>query len=178
MDRPVALIPLVCIQCSTPIPAQPEEVAWVCSQCGQGQALDDEKGLAPLEIHYAAGIPPQAKGKPFWVAEGKVSLNRDTYTGDQSREAEQFWGQPRRFFIPAFSTTLDNGLELANRLLLNPPALEAGPPVSFEAVVVAQEDVRSLAEFVVVSVEAERKDKLKELRFSVQLSQPVLWVLP
>jgi hypothetical protein len=38
--------------------------------------------------------------------------------------------------------------------------------------------VQTLAEFMVLSVEAERKDDLKELGIQLRLSQPVLWVLP
>lgn len=178
MDRPVALIPLVCLKCSTPIPAGPEEVAWVCAQCGQGQALDDDKGLIPLEIRCLHGIPPQGKGKPFWVVEGKVSLERDTYSGNQAGEAQQFWAQPRLFFVPAFSTSLDAGLDLANRLLLQPPKLQDGPPAAFEPVVVSQGDVRPLVDFLVISIEAARSDKLKELHFRVELTSPALWVLP
>ena len=178
MDRPVALIPLVCLKCSTPIPAQPEEVAWVCAQCGQGQALDDDKGLVPLEFHCLPGIPAQGKGKPFWVVAGKVTLERETYSGDKANEAQKFWSQPRRFFIPAFSTRLDAGLELANRLLLQPPKLEEGPPSAFEPVVVSQSEVQPLVDFLVLSIEAARSDQLKELHFRVELTPAVLWVLP
>jgi len=178
VDQPIALIPLICLKCGTTIPAGPEEVAWVCAQCGQGQALADETGLEPLKVHCLPGIPPEGQGKPFWTVDGKVSLERDTYSGDKEREAQQFWSQMRRFFIPAFSIGLDAGLELANRLLLKPPILEDGPAVAFEPVVVAQQDVRPLIEFLVISIEAARSDMLKELRFSVQLTLPELWVLP
>ena len=44
-----ALVPLMCIQCQSPIPAKPDEVAWVCATCGRGQILEDEAGLQPLE---------------------------------------------------------------------------------------------------------------------------------
>ena len=71
MDRPIELVPLVCIQCSAAIPAGIEEVAWACAQCGQGMALDEARGLESLEIHYSADIPPDTRGKPYWVADGQ-----------------------------------------------------------------------------------------------------------
>jgi hypothetical protein len=40
------------------------------------------------------------------------------------------------------------------------------------------EDVSAAAEFIVMAIEAGRKDKLKELDFSLKLSTPVLWILP
>ena len=39
------LVPLRCIQCETPLPAQPGEIAWACPNCGTGQMLDLNTGL-------------------------------------------------------------------------------------------------------------------------------------
>jgi hypothetical protein len=178
LDRPAALIPLLCVKCKASIPARPEEVAWVCAICKQGQVLDEENGLAALDVHCLPGIPAQARGKPFWVVEGKVSLERSTYSGNQAAEAARFWAEPRRFFIPAYSTGLDAGVELASRLLATPPVLQEGPLAAFEPVVISPGDARPLVEFLVMSVEAARSDKLKELRFQVELGVPALWVLP
>ena len=46
MEIPVELVALNCIRCGTPIPAEIEEVAWVCQQCEKGQQLG-EAGLLP-----------------------------------------------------------------------------------------------------------------------------------
>lgn len=178
MDRPVSLVPLLCLKCSTPIPAQSDEVAWACATCGQGQALDEETGLVPLDIHYQAGIPANSQGKPFWVCDCQVNLERETYSGNEARQAQQFWDRQRTFFIPAYATSLEEGLERANQLLLQPSALQDSPAVKFEPVVVSPAEVKSLAEFLVISVEAGRGDKLKALRTSLELSPPALWILP
>lgn len=180
MDKPVELIPLVCPQCSTPLPAESDEVAWVCSQCGRGWSLEEERGLAPLQVEYAAGIPANAVGKPYWMAEGQVSLQRLAYGSgqQQSQEAQEFWRLPRLFFIPAYTCSLEELLERGTRLLLQPPALQPGPPARFEPVTLAQEDLRATAEFIVMAIEAARKDKLKQVDFNLRLSSPALWVLP
>ncbi len=184
MAQPVELIPLVCLRCKAPLPAEPNEAAWVCAQCGQGMRLDEEKGLVELAVNFAqavnftAGIPNGAKGKPFWVADGSVALQRETYSGNMSREAGMFWSQPHRFYVPAYNLTLETILETGVTFLLNPPALQPGSPAPFEPVVLPIEDVRGTAEFIVMAVEAGRKDMLKDVQFSLQLSDPVLWVLP
>lgn len=178
MDQSITLVPLVCPQCATPIPAEPDEVAWVCSQCGKGLALDESQGLQPLQVHFAAGLPADAPGKPYWVVEGQVSLQRETYHGASSREAQEFWSQPRRFFIPAFTCSLEELLAQSIRWLAQPPKLEEGPAGSFAPATLASEDVRPLAEFVVMAVEAGRRDKLKSAQISLQLSTPELWVFP
>lgn len=180
MDKAIELIPLVCVRCSTPVPAEVDEVAWVCAQCGQGLSLE-ETGLQSLEVNYMAGIPADAKGKPYWVVQGQVSsLQREKY-GSGSKETQQaqtFWSQAQRFFVPAYSATLEHLLAQATQLLLQPPALQKGTAAPFEPVTLAIEDVRPAAEFIVVAIEAGRKDKLKKINFSLQLSLPVLWILP
>lgn len=178
MDRPVDLIALNCVKCSRPVPAQPDEVAWVCRNCGQGLLLDDEKGLAALTVQYAAGIAPNTSGKPFWVTTGEVSLDRQTYSGNNTQDAQKFWGSPHRFFIPAFTCPLETLLGTGTNLLQNPPALQEGPVSAFEPVTLSVKDVQPLAEFIVVALEAGRKDKVKEIRFKLTLTAPALWVLP
>jgi hypothetical protein len=139
--------------------------------------LDEQNGLRPLDVQYAAGIVPGQKGKPYWVAEGQVMLGRQTYSGNQDSEAGRFWNQPRRFFIPAFDLSLESLLNLGRQRLLQPPALQSGSPVPFEPVTLLPSDVPALVEFIIMALEADRKDKLKELRISLRIGSPSLWIL-
>ncbi|HEX7972778.1 MAG TPA: hypothetical protein VF498_00075 [Anaerolineales bacterium] len=177
MGQPIELIPLVCLKCSLPIPAEPDEVAWVCTQCGQGMLLDEDKGLIPLEVCFSAAIPQNTVGKPYWFAQGRVSLQRQTYQGNQDADAQKFWSQPHNFFVPAYTSSLENLLAEGMRLLHQPPALNPGSPVRFAPVTLHVEDVQATADFIVIAIEAERQDKLKEVDFNLELSPPVLWIL-
>ena len=67
MSLPIELVELNCLRCATPIPAQPDEVGWVCRHCGLAQRLG-EVGLTGMEVHYERSIPDGALGRPFWVA--------------------------------------------------------------------------------------------------------------
>jgi hypothetical protein len=176
--QPVELIQLVCIRCKSPLPAGPDETAWVCAQCGQGMRLDEDRGLVELAVNFASGIPNGARGKPFWVADGSVALQRETFSGNQSREADQFWSQPRRFYVPAYALPLEDLLAAGTALLLRPPTVQPGTAASFEPVVLPVEDVHATVEFIIMAVEAGRKDMLKNTQLSLTLSDPVLWVLP
>jgi hypothetical protein len=180
MTAPVMLVPLKCTRCATPVPAEPGEIAWRCAQCGQGLLLDETLGLQPLEIHFVAGIAPAGRGRPFWVVDGDVMMERDTYTvfRKKTEDALRFWGQRHRFFVPAFTGDLDELLTVGVSLLRHPPALQPGEPVDFMPVTLAVDDVSALAEFVVVAIEAERQDKVKAIDFSLQLGEPALWILP
>jgi hypothetical protein len=143
-------------------------------------ALDPAKGLLPLPVYYTAAIPAGRGGKPYWVVDGKVSLQRETYRSNSgsTRDAEQFWSAPRRFFVPAYAADTETLLHTAVSLLTDPPALQSGPAAPFERVTLYLEDVKPVAEFIVMAVEAARKDALKRASFSIQLSQPALWILP
>ena len=185
MDQQIALIPLVCLRCSTSIPAMPDEVAWVCANCGQAMSLDEENGLIQQLVYYSVDIPPDAIGKPYWVSEGQVELQRLSYGSDkgQREEAQRFWSQPRRFFLPAYRATLEQLLAQGIRYLVEPPSLaEAAAPapatVRFAPITLDIRDVRSAAEFLVVAIEAARPDKVKQLTFDLKLSPPNLWILP
>jgi hypothetical protein len=143
-------------------------------------ALDEASGLETLDIHYAADIARNSIGKPYWVADGQVTMERETYdyAGEYGKAAEQFWGQSRRFFVPAFQAPLERLLEIAKEMLLNPPRLSSGPAAPFEAVTLYRHDVLAAAEYIVIAIEAGRKDKIKSIDFKLKLSKPVLWILP
>lgn len=179
MDAVVRLTPLLCTNCQTMLPAQPDEMAWRCPGCGAGWALDTANDvLQPIALRFSRRLDPRTPGRPFWVSVGTVTLERDTYSGNAAHEAREFWSQPRRFFLPAFTCPLEQMLELSRELLLKPPDWQDGEPAPFAAITVSAYDLQPLAEFVVFSFEAERKDQLKGLQVRVQLQRPEIWVLP
>lgn len=180
MTAPIRLIPLVCCQCQAAIPAQVDEVAWVCPQCGQGLLLSEKQGTEALNVHYSAALQPGQKGRPFWVVSGRVEqLQRQIFgSSDQSAQAGQFWETAHTFFIPAFDCSLDQCIELGTRLIQSPPALQAGSPAEFVPITTHPADLKSYAGFIVMGIEAARKDRLKHVDFSLQLEQPELWILP
>lgn len=181
MTEKIELVPLRCTRCETPVPAENDEVAWVCAQCGQGLLLDEREGLENLEIHYGSGISPDERGKPYWVVQGSVNLEREAEQSwyDQSEDqAHRLWGEKRRFFIPAFDTSLDELLKFSTSMFSHPPELMDGPAAAFEAVILSPRDLTSVIEYIILAVEAGRKDDIQSIGVTVELDTPVLWVLP
>ncbi len=181
MAQTITLIPLLCPNCRAALEAQPDEVAWRCAQCGQGWQLNEgygDFGLEPLAINFHAGLNPRVHGRPFWTTQASVTVQRETYSGNQARQAQEFWATPRRFFVPAFTCPLETLVSLGAELVRQPPALQAGPPAPFTAVTLPRADVADMIQFVVVGIEAERKDQLKSLGVQVQMEPPELWILP
>ena len=178
MNQTIRLIALQCPRCSTPVPAQPEEVAWVCTQCGQGMLLSDEQGVVALDVFFSDSIVQGVKGKPYWVARGAVKpLARWTYKGSAEKDMAAFWAVPRLFYVPAFQLEVEKVVAVGVDLLRTPVRMDTGSPAPFYPVVVSPADVRPLAEFMVMSLEADRKDTLKEFQFEIKLDPPQLWIL-
>lgn len=183
---PIRLVPLLCAKCRAPVPARPDELAWVCEQCGQGLLLEpsptpgpDESATRALDIFFSNAINPGQKGRPFWVTRGQVTLtDRQTYKGDEGRAAREYWATARLFYVAAWETSLDEIIALGVSLLARPQGLEPGSPVPFLPVVTSPADVRALAEFMVVSVEADRRDALKTIQYDLKLDPLQLWILP
>jgi hypothetical protein len=179
MSTSVELIPMFCPKCQNPILAKTDETAWVCSQCNQGLILSDESALTPFQFHFASGIANGKTGRPFWVVKGKAALQRSTFGGDQSGEMRTFWQNERLFFVPAYELPLDQMIETGASLLRSDAVLPAeGGPAPFLPVVIQREDIQSLAEFVVMGIEAARRDQLRELKIDLVLQDPQLWILP
>jgi hypothetical protein len=179
MSTAVRLIPLQCSKCQTAVPGQPGEVAWVCAACGQALLLDEEKGVRPIDAFFSQQIAPNQPGKPYWVALGTVSgLNRQTYRGDESRVMAAFWSAPRLFYVPAWKLAVEDVVRAGVQMLTSPVSMQAGGRAAFYPVTVSPKDLQPLAEFMVMSVEAARKDYLKEINFSIRLEAAQLWVLP
>ena len=178
MSQAVRLIPLMCPRCQTAVPAKPDEVAWVCEQCGQGMLLDMEHGSSPLDVFFSKAIPQNTLGSPYWVSRGVVTITRrETYQGDKGRDAQKFWETPRLFFVPAWKLAVGEIVTQGVRLLREPARMEVGSRTKFQPVVLGWKNVKPLAEFMVMSIEAERSDAMKELVFTIQLDPPQLWIV-
>ena len=181
MTASVELVLLKCPQCSLPVPANEEEVAWVCAQCHQGLKLTST-GLALLTVNWAAAQPgnSQIQWLPFWVFTGTVSFNRrETYSFGSGSQPDKLWSAPRRFYVPAFPLPLEQlqklGADLTRRQVTLKPSQAVG---TLTQCTLLPEDARQTAEFVVLTIEAAHSDKLKSVDFTLNLNDPELWVLP
>lgn len=181
-QSPIRLVPLLCVKCRAPIQAQVDEIAWVCEQCGQGQRLESsgkQGATCALDVFFSQAIQQGQKGRPFWVSRGQVTITqRITYQGNEERAAANYWAKPRLFFVPAWETSLDEVIRTGIVLLNSPVRMDIGSPGPFLPVVTPIEDIRSLAEFMVMSIEADRRDALKTVDFSLSLEPAQLWILP
>jgi hypothetical protein len=159
------------------VPAEPDEVAWVCANCGQGLLLDEEAGLKAITVHSAAHPGGEATRRPYWVALGRVRFTRRESYGRDAAPNER-WGRPVQFVLPAFAATVEQAVGAGVTLLERPPELVEGEAQLLRGAAVLPDEIEPLARFVVLSIEAARDDKLEAIEFIIDLGPPELWLLP
>jgi hypothetical protein len=85
------------------------------------------------------------------------------------------------FYAPAWGATLAQAQSIGSQMTERQPELQfVDQPAAFQLVpaVVTPGDSRKLLEFVVLAIEARRKDWLKSLAFDLELNEPELWAIP
>ena len=177
MSASVELVLLKCPQCSTPVPAGEDEVAWVCQTCGKGLQLTAD-GLAPLAVHWQARRAGKPEWLPFWVLSGAANFAiRESYGGQAKQNP--LWAAPRRFYVPAYPANLRDIEALGSELTRAQVALEPGPAEGvLQNCTLLLEDAQRAAEFIVLTIEADRSDKVRNMTFKLDLSGAELWLLP
>lgn len=177
------LLLLRCPKCNHALAPGQDDRVIQCPNCRVAVAVD-EGGLTLLAAQYAAPTVVQPPAwLPFWVYRGRVTIKQRRTQGGRSaeRDAQAFWAQPRRVYIPAWACELLEARDLVAALLEKQLFLEAVVPpeeAAFEPAVVTPADARKLLELVIVSLEAERNDYLESFDFDLNLESEALWLLP
>jgi len=178
------LLALRCPQCDTWLKPQQLDVVLPCPTCHTAVLLQDT-GLTTMPVTYAAPQDDTATvWLPFWRFQGKVHIDRrDTQGGGRSseRESAELWSLPRHFFVPAWELPAQRAREMGSRLVSRQPVFktfEPSEPPLFQAATLTPDDAQKLLELIVLTIEANRSDWLKNLQFHLELTPPELWALP
>ena len=185
------LLLLRCPQCQSPLQPEQADVVVGCPHCFSAVAID-EGGLQLVEARYAASQfddqydadGAKARWVPFWVFNGRVHISqRDAQggSGAAQRDAEKFWDASRHLYVPAWELDMPAAREIGQKFTEDQTYLRAVPqPTGAHLIsaIVTPDDALKLMEFIVLSIEAQRKDWLKNLKFHISANVPELWVLP
>ncbi|MGH2537751.1 MAG: hypothetical protein ACRDHL_10185, partial [Candidatus Promineifilaceae bacterium] len=175
-----------CPNCRQPLPAENDDLVLACPNCAAAVQIDDT-GLSLAALRYAAPAGaggPWPEWAPFWVFAGLIQIHgRDRQGWDAGSEgrAQAFWAGRSRFYAPAYAATVEVARQAGRALLEDEPEwhfVEPPAGVKLRPAVVSAADGRKLLDFIVVTIEASRKDWLKSLDYSLELVAPELWALP
>ena len=176
------LLLLRCPRCNHGLTPGNDDVVVQCPNCHAAVALSDG-GLQLLAAQYVAPTQTPQTWLPFWVYRGQVTIQLRKTQGGRSaeKEAQTFWAQPRRVYIPAWACELAEARDLIGDLLEKQPFLSAVTPpedATFTPAAITTEDGRKLLELVIVTMEAERNDYMESLQYDLRLDSEALWLLP
>lgn len=179
------LIALRCPQCGQNLePTENEVVVVSCHNCYTAVHIS-QNGLREIEAIYAAPSSNQVDSwLPFWVFDGRVNLQRRDSQGRSKgadKDAAQMWGAPRRLFAPAWNTKAGQARQIGSSLIQNQPTfqpIEQPPGAQMTEAIITPDDALKLLDFIVLTIEAKRKDDLKNINYTIEAGSPKLWAIP
>jgi hypothetical protein len=180
------LLALRCPRCGQVLrPQHDETIVMGCPNCQAIVALD-ERGVRLETAQFAVpSVEPQlVEWMPFWIFTGRVHItHRETQGGRRSvqKQSVELWAGVTRLFMPAWELPVPEARALGSLLVQFQPewqSLSPAPPAAFHEITVTPGDALKLLEFVVITIEAERKDWLRDIQFKIETTQAVLWLAP
>lgn len=165
-----------CKNCGSGLVVEINDNITYCGSCGSGFEIINGE-LSPIEINFAsAAIPGNSEMvyKPFWLIKADVEILERTSSGGFFKNL--FGGKQENtgsiiFYIPAFYCNLDSVKELASAFTQkNPVASPQKYNAKITGFAYGKEDAKKLAEFLLISFEAEKSDMMKTFRYNINFN--------
>ena len=113
------------------------------------------------------------------MATGKAKLFTPRHCSARSEAWIALWQRPVRFYVPAYTCPLEHLEKLGAELTRNQTIFPTGPALgAIKGVTLLPADAAAAAEFIVLTIEAERKDKIKVVNFTLNFGPADLWMVP
>jgi hypothetical protein len=165
-----------CKNCGSGLVVEVNDNLVYCSSCGSGFEIIDGK-FEPIEINFAAASI-RSEGemvyKPFWLIDANVNILERKSSGGFLKNI--FGGNEAssgniKFYIPAFYTSLDSMKNISTQFTIkNPVASPQKYNVKLTGFAYGKEDAKKFAEFILISLEAEKSDTMKKFRYELKFN--------
>jgi len=162
------------------------DVVFRCANCGQGYYLAEGE-LKRLRVDFAAPVL-QESGEvqyyPFWVLKAEVTVESRVASGGFFSSA--VWASrpggsgPTTFYVPGFDAPLDVLKNLGVEFTKHQPSYQIAQDVrrSMKGCVHSEEFARGFADFVFLTLEAERPDVMRSIRYSIRFVESMVLGIP
>lgn len=169
------LIAIKCKSCDSGLTVEINDNVVYCSSCGNGYEIVNGE-LIPIEITFAKPLQ-QGQGeivyKPFWLVNSFVKImSRDSSGGWISN---LFGGSNKTegdvlFYVPAFWMNIDSVKNIGSALTTkNPVTAPEKYKVQMCGFHFTKEDAKKIAEFIFLSIEAEKSDTIKNINYTLDV---------
>lgn len=170
------IVAIKCKNCGSGLVVEFNDYVTYCASCGSGWEIINGE-LQPIEVNFATAA---LKGdgemiyKPFWLLKTNVNILERTseggflsniFGGGSSGTGDM------TFYIPAFECSLDSLKEVAGSFTSkNPVASPQKYNVKMTGFEYGKEDAKKLAEFILISFEAEKSDTMKTFKYEINFN--------
>ncbi|MGV8017905.1 MAG: hypothetical protein AB2L26_06930 [Ignavibacteria bacterium] len=173
-----------CKNCGSGLMVEINDFVTYCTNCGSGFEIVNGL-LQPIEVNFAQPARP-AEGeivyKPFWILKTNVTILERTSSGGFLKNlfgGNDGAGGAIKFYIPAFRLPVDNMREMASAFTIKDPVAS---PRKFNVKVTGftygREDALKIAEFLLISFEAEKSDTMKTFRYDIKVDSYEILGIP
>ena len=180
------VVPVVCPGCKNPIYSKDKDIVFMCPACG---TLHSRNGIVSI-LEYEAGAFVKGDGEkvylPFWkmgtdfnirhmkVEGGGVSKFMGFIKGDSNAGHIDM-------FLPAFQMDPARYKDMAEKITFGQPKYtpeKLEPAVRREPCVVDVDMTNDMADFLFVTIEAEKPGTMQQLDYDLKISSRKLVYLP
>ncbi len=174
-----------CKKCGSGLLVEVNDNIVYCSSCGSGfEILNGE--LVPIEINFAAAAlrsDGEMIYKPFWLIKTHIEITERKASGNFLKNI--FGGSNDNtsgditFYIPAFYCSIDAMKNLATQFTIkNPVASPQKYNTKLVGFAYGKEDAKKLAEFILISLEAEKSDTMKSFKYNLRFDSMEILGIP
>lgn len=174
-----------CKKCDSGLMVEVNDNIVYCSSCGSGFEII-EGVLTPIEINFAAAAI-RSEGemiyKPFWLLKSNINIAERKASGNFLKNI--FGGSNDNtsgnitFYIPAFYCSIESMKNLATQFTMrNPVASPQKYNTKLVGFAYGKEDAKKLAEFILISMEAEKSDTMKSFNYDMKFESMEILGIP
>lgn len=181
------IVPIVCPGCGIPMYGKNTDTVFLCPGCGTLHSRDGKVAVVEYEAgEFARPSDGERIYMPFWKLGVDFSINGQQVADSLVATLAGLLGPGAsagriEMFLPAFETGPARYRELAERLTRSPPAYAPGrldPSVRREPCAVSAEMADGMADFLFVTLEAQKPGTLQRLDYGLQVTSRKLVYLP
>jgi len=181
------VVQVKCPRCQQPIYSKVKDMAFYCNHCRTMHVRDGGVDILEFDIaEFNVNVPGERIYMPFWRLFSAVNINRSQVAGGNLHKLGNLLKGASDsgnvfIYIPAWETEVSEFRHWALNMTESQPMYSLRMDfnnVERGATAVSKEEASKMADFVVVTMEAEKPGTLQYLDYSLQVNDTRLVYLP
>lgn len=181
------IIPIICPGCKNPIFTKDKDEVFLCPNCGTLHARNGTVTVIEYEVGaYKPGVVGEKLYLPFWKLGVDFNISNEQVAGGTFSKFANFLKGDRNsghidMLLPAYNADPYIYKDVAERMTFHPPAYTPGrfePGVRREPCGVTVDMTDEMADFMFVSIQAEKAGVIQQLDYSLKVTSRKMIYLP